>query len=950
MRVAAGRLRVWGKSPRLLWLLAALATLSAACDARLTSDFADECSEATALLLTASDRDVLILDGSARPLTLNVSGVKFAADGVSEAVALPRYFVDVSGDGEFEIAATATTIMIELTQSREYPIQVTAQSCQNGVLLARQLVQATVVSRPSLSVELSPTAGQPVRVNTTIAATLTLSAGANSPPLILQWDWGDGVSQSIEVQQAFAQLTVEKAYDSPGVKQFAVRAVDVYGQVVTSVSFIISTLPTVETFSLDFGGQIAGFDVYTPWLAAQPGTHVAIASGPSGLVLARVVGSGPELASRFNPAFPQSANLRGVWINQDQQVAYAAAGEAGLYLIDVSSAASPRLLPPGQIVPAGNYTNVTRAWICDDRTYFFNEGDAIYGIELTSASLLANQRAGLDWDRFAWDYIRAITGNAEAPVLKLAHPEAVDLACPNGGLLVVGDRQTLTVYNLEPFFGPAQAPAVVAEFAIDVTPYEANLALQALAAATSPPAATFTVALALGGNGNAEYVLQPTGETYRPQLRRHRQTLRDNSIYSPDQFIAESHIDALIDGDQALYWVNGLQSADAYLAFAVDNSAASGAISQTTLYSGGNICSPATAPFYDIEACAVGVAVENVVTRAAGFEFWGRRQGGIQRLRRAGAQVKTYALPLLTNAILLSADHYWVFGGEQLLRFDRLQVEATAPTALQAGPLDVTSVGIAVSYTLPGSISHEVLLVGDGSLAWLDTTTRQTLASVSLGHGIYAAAFDTQRSLAAVVDAEANRLRLWRRDGANTEPGLVSSQTGFWGAAGCAGQILAWEGGLEGMRLWRVNSAGDGLAKIADWPFRPYIAAACDAGRLYAATAAFGEFVELSVYNLNNMQLLSRQEIPAVINQDVSAIEIRADDGWLGLQIRGRGAYFFNIADGDLPQLVAADYFEKVANGFGFALSAVGAGLRYGVLTYEPDAAPPKLLIKRTPP
>lgn len=919
-----------------------------ACSSSKAIEQSADCINAQRLVLTTSHSDVLILQGYPQAITLSVVAISEAVDGTTQLVDVPFYFVDVSGDGFFELAVTQPPMTsIHLNATGEYPIQVTTLAC-SGILVARSNVTATVVNRPTLRVELTPSSEQPIPVNTPIYATLTVNAGANSPPLTLTWQWPNGVTGFISYDQPFAIVGTQALLTTPGFKTFRATVVDRYGQMASEVVTIVLTLPTVDTFALDFGGQLRGFDIYTPWLAPQPGTHVAMAAAASGLVIARLAPTGAEFVSRFDPAFPLSRTLREVWLDEQNQIAYAAAGDGGLYVMDVSNAAAPRLLPPGQILPFLNYVNVTRAWVCGRRVYYLNEGDGIYGIELTDVALLAEQRSGLNLDRFAWDYIRAVTGDSQTPTLKLLHPETIDMACPNEQTLVVADQAQLTIYDLASFFGPEQAASIVVQTSLDLNWWEPEaVAIAAVAAATAPVGQPFTVAVALANNGHAEYLATPVSGGVDFVLKRHRLTLRDNSSFSPDQFIAERHVQTMVHGWESFYWVNGLQSADAFMAF--DNTSVAGAISQTIVYSPGRICSPTSANFTAQTACVLGVAVKNVVSRQPNKEFLAQKEGGIQLFTRDGSRVKDYDLPFMASALALSDEEYWVFGGDQLLIFERSRVETAEVLALQVSPNMVTTVGIATLAVWPSVLSNELLLVGDGSLAWLERNTRQTLATVALGHGIYASAFDQQRGIAAIVDAEANRLRLWRRSGSLAVPGLVSSQTGFWGVAACPGLILAWEGGVEAMRLWRLNNNGTQLQQVATWPFAAYIAVACNENRIFVATGAFGGYVQLSEYARSNLVLLSQQTLPALINQDVHSINLQLHQDWLGVQIRGRGSFFFDLRQSP-PQMLAADYFEKIANGLGFAVLDVGIGLRYAVLTYEPDASPAKLLIKRAEP
>ena len=583
---------------------------------------------------------------------------------------------------------------------------------------------------------------------------MILLAGTNNPPLELTWEWGDGVTASARFVAPYVEHFAQHTYIGPGANLFRAESVDAFGLRSEYTGFVISTLPTINVFDLNFGRELRDYAVYTPAYtpisAPNTGVHAVLASGASGLVVARTMDAAVTYAARLDPAFPIQRTAVWVEVDDANDLAYLAAGDAGVYVVDVSDAAEPKALYPYRFVaPNQNALDTSRLWLCgENRVYILDRGNAIYAIQLTSVTALAALRANPDLLQSPWDYVRAVTGDADSPALSLPHPAARDFACIDDKTVVVADQRSFSVYDLSTFFGAQQSPSLLRTYTIQLNFPDTPLAdIVSMSIAQQGSAGPVTAAFALAENGSVEYRLTPTGDDVAVSLYRHRVTLRGPSAFSGSGFVSERHASVSVAGPETFVFVDGLQNADALLLF--DNTAA-GALTETIVYDAGEICTPASAQFSGRKSCRLGVGYDRVRIPDAQEGVWVRAVQGLQRLRRVGNGFlsEIYDLPLQPTALALSPDEYWVFAGGQLVRFSRQDVEIAVPTALQAQPLSVTEIGFRVDRVVGAlTASDELLLVGDGEIAWFDIQERTLLAQRQLDHGIYDVAFDRPNRL-----------------------------------------------------------------------------------------------------------------------------------------------------------------------------------------------------------
>ena len=904
------------------------------------------CVAANGIYAEPNTNFVLIFPDAPAEVTLEVSASE-------NGVTVPIYFVDVEGDGQFEITATTPFVDLQLLQMREYPVQVTAVRCSDrAMLVARTSIAARAVSYPSILLAYEPSPAYPALFGTQRLAKLTIVGDDNNPPYNIAVDWGDGNRIVLDGNDAYGEFEFQHVYAAPGLYAFHVVVTDTNRLTVTSDEIFVAMIATTNVFQIDLGREFNDFALLDTNPADGSEALVAMATGLSGLAIMAVSDTSSSLAARLDLGFPEGRPAHQIQVDSVHNIAYVGSESDGVYLADVSSAAAPKLMFPYRIQIPNLVPRVGKMWFCanQQRLYFLQKGVGIFALEVVNAGHLASLRTNPDLPVSAWDFVRAITGNTSSAVLSLPHAEANALSCAGDALVVVADRTSVFLYDLDDFFSLEPLVPMATLTPQVQLPSDESLEILDVHVWFDVTQETLDLALALGPNGNVEYAGQLTGNTVDFTLIRHRYTIRRAPGFTSPPLHYEPTVRVAVTADRTYFLVDGFQNSDPL--YVLDRKNAAGPTTESILYEPADVCVKAATAgeFTGLLECRKGIGDLRLVVDDVTNRVWASTRDALRSyVPQSGGNVTDIALPPVPSAIVLREDAYWVAAERQLLVFDRIRAETEALGPLQSSPDVVLPLPGRVFDIVPKGQASEYLSIGSTFLAWIEAITEPTvLATTDVNFAVAAAAYAPASRLAALVDTAQRRVRILKRSADVVQVEFVSIDGGYGAVDSCGNDILIWKESGGQRIVYRYDQTNKSMAVVMSTPAQSFGHVACNATHVAIVQGVIGSRLTLSVYHSDSGENVSTIELPTLASYDLRSIALRMTSSWIGLQIADRGTYFFDISDNSKPVLTAADPFADIANGGHFSLLELPGSIRYGALAKAAGGRPPWVVVKRT--
>lgn len=905
-----------------------LLTLSCSCQSKRGPKLT-ECIQAQAIELTASSTDIIQLaDQPAEAVDFRIWQVAAAERTTAPSGA---YALDISGDGQFETMVSSPEFKVTFTQTRLYPVQVSAVSCEGQILTARLNVNVRIHPRPQLTVVFSPGAGTPWRVGDAMSAQFFMQAAREAQPVVLAWSWGDGVTGQVSIADlaVTASVTASHAFSVPGVFSFVASLTDAFGVSVSVDTTLLASVAIEQLQDIYFGFLSKGIAVSgaSGTSLSQANVTAVVALGSEGLSTVQLLHGLKSVQSRFKPAFAfTTPPALAVALDRIRQIAYAAAGEFGFYAVDITNPQAPKLLMPSPLLPAGApLPFFQQLWLCNQGRWLFlkNLNGSIYAMTLDD-NVLAYVRQFAQPVSNPWSELRS-SPTPGSNVFELYHPNAVDIACYADRWLFIAENDTVWLYDLADFFAAPQAARLVDAA---VVPQPANmphfkLVDIELAAHALPSAVTLTVAAEQ--NGWLEYGVDTLQNPPQLSLRKHF-LIRQYALFSEGgQYFYDSIESIFLHGKKLFVFI---RSADGFENTYVFNLAEwPSPITRELIYPIDQRCTANVlagqfgTAFPDIKKCFAAMPFRSVYTSSVTNIVWLAEVSHLRPLDAVALSAGTrWDLPPVIDSTTLFADGIWLSASGAQYFYDFNSLLTATSLLTQPPPTTVAIFNLRPKTLLASAALGTGIAVDTNAIYWLEVNQRtfDMVASQNIYGGIQVSSFLPQQNAVAIVRGYDQRVELWQLAGSQANLLFNSTQDGFVSITACADRFVAWRpsASFDKRHFWQFTTTTQQM--LLEEALTPQTFIGCQGSQLFVIAVDDAGQMRLTKHMLADGILsyaVAQALVPVRRKANFNAVAIAANNDLIGLLFQGidGGLLLYRQAGGTIT-FIGGEFTRDVAD------------------------------------
>lgn len=901
-------------------------------------------------LATSFEQLTQTAQGEFSPVSLTATVTFFDSKGNS--VTLPEgssYGLDATGTGAFQLGITASEINLTLPQPRSYALQVTAQACDGGVLFDRANVEVRLRQAPSLSLQVFPSPGSPVRIGNPIVAKMQIAAASDGEPVTIAWSWGDGATASTQLANLALTSSIEVShqYALPGVFRFNAWLSDAQGVTASASAELLSSIIIHALDELHFGRERRGLAVFAAagTEVAAAGVEAIAAAGAGGVVTLRGSGAERSAVARLDPQFNGNVLAAAVAADPDRRIAYVLGEETGFYALDLTELEQPRLLTLQPIAPSNApLPFFDRFWTCSNGRWQFlkNLNGAIYGYHVDDDTLQFVRQSAATPVSNPWSPLRASALDDNSPALVLPQVNAEALACAADRWVFIGAGSFVYVYDLSSFFGVTAAVELVASWSTpEIDGVSLNNVVDLKVAMVN--ATTYDVYLAAEENGWMQYRLQFGGGSPSVSLIKHFTAQQAVIIEENEYFYDLVHAIGL-SGGKLLAAVRSNTDFWATYQFALSEWPSGDAnVTRQHIYDADARCTPSALAgtigpaFPDIEFCYNGLGFFSMFTPALTDRVhWLSDDVGLVPLNPAsGAVGERWNLPPELEVGAYVNDGIWLAAAGRQYYLPITTLVSMGSAEFQPAP--ATSAVLNGSFTrlAPVAPDQAGVLANESSLHWFSVGPEHAfslLATASVSGGIATVDFVEAAERAAVLRASDRRILLARRELNQIVFFATSNHASVPAMTACSDRVIGWYANSAGDKryFFEINANGDEQVRLEEL-LTPATTIYCQGQSLYVVAVGDSGQLELALRDVDaaSLAVSARSTLPVRQNAEFYRLAIAVDGAIVALLFQGiDGGVMLFQRDGAAFEFIGGE-FTRAAADLRQLLLFNNGGLRY---------------------